>query len=98
MLFTFLEHDNVAWNNNNAERAMKSFARYRRFSDGKFTVRSLQEYLTILSVCQTCEFRNENFLKMLLGWNDKRGFTNPRLSLYASPCEESALLPGYEVV
>ncbi len=41
MLFTFIEHDNVAWHNNNAEHAMKTFARYRRFSDGRFTARSI---------------------------------------------------------
>jgi hypothetical protein len=29
-LFTFLEYDNVPWNNNNAEHAVKSFADLRR--------------------------------------------------------------------
>jgi hypothetical protein len=47
MLFTFLDHDGVPWNNNNAEHAMKVFAKYRRFADGRFTERSIQEYLVI---------------------------------------------------
>jgi hypothetical protein len=35
MLFTFLDFDDVSWNNNTAERAIKTFARYRRFADGR---------------------------------------------------------------
>src|SRR5262249_29016094 len=50
MLFTFLDCNDVAWNNNSAERAMKAFARHRRFADGKFTARSIEHYLTILTV------------------------------------------------
>jgi hypothetical protein len=30
-LFTFLEYDGVSWNNNNAEHAIKAFARLREF-------------------------------------------------------------------
>jgi hypothetical protein len=46
-MFTFLEHDGVPWNNNNAEHAIKRFARYCRDADGRFTERSLQEYLVL---------------------------------------------------
>jgi len=35
-LFTFLDYDGVPWNNNNAEHAIKGFARVRRFADGRF--------------------------------------------------------------
>jgi Transposase IS66 family len=49
-LFTFLDYDGVPWNNNNAEHAIKVFARYRRFADGRFTKKSVSEYLAILSV------------------------------------------------
>jgi predicted RecB family nuclease len=66
MLFTFLDHDGVPWNNNNAEHAMKAFAKHRRFADGRFTEQSIQEYLVILSVYQTCEYRGVSFLKFLL--------------------------------
>lgn len=65
-MFTFLNHDGVAWNNNNAEHAIKRFAKYRRNADGYFTERSLQEYLVLATVLETCEFNNLNVLKFLL--------------------------------
>ena len=65
-MFTFLDHNGVAWNNNNAEHAIKRFAKYRRYADGYFTERSLQEYLVLATVVETCEFNNLNVLKFLL--------------------------------
>jgi hypothetical protein len=65
-MFTFLDHDGVPWNNNNAEHAIKRFAKYRRDADGRFTERSLQEYLVLATVLETCEFNNLNVLKFLL--------------------------------
>jgi hypothetical protein len=65
-LFTFLDYDDVPWNNNNAEHAIKAFARYRRFADGRLTKKSLSDYLTMLSVVQTCEYQSEKVLKFLL--------------------------------
>jgi len=64
--FTFLDYDNVPWNNNYAEHAIKSFARYRRFADGRFTEASIGEYLVMLSIFQTCEYRGVKFLDFLL--------------------------------
>lgn len=65
-LFTFLNHDGVPWNNNNAEHAIKLFAKYRRNVDGYFTERTLQEYLVLATVFETCEFNNVNVLKFML--------------------------------
>jgi predicted RecB family nuclease len=65
-MFTFLDHDGVPWNNNNAEHAIKRFAKYRRNADGRYTERSLKEYLVLASVLETCEFNNVNVLKFLL--------------------------------
>jgi predicted RecB family nuclease len=65
-MFTFLDHDGVPWNNNNAEHAIKRFAKYRRMADGQFTERTLNEYLVLASVFETCEFNNVNVLKFLL--------------------------------
>jgi predicted RecB family nuclease len=90
-LFTFLDHDGVPWNNNNAEHAVKGFAYYRRVSDGKMMENGLSDYLILLSIYQTCKYRGVNFLKFLLsGENDiamfrqrgrrKKGF--PRLEVY----------------
>src|SRR6516162_4891121 len=74
-LFTFLDYDGVPWNNNNAEHAIKAFARYRRFADGRFTKKSVRDYLTILSVVQTCEYQGEKVLKFLLSGETR--FTFP---------------------
>jgi Transposase IS66 family len=65
-MFTFLDNDGVPWNNNNAEHAIKRFAKYRRNADGYFTERSLKEYLVLATVFETCEFNNLNVLKFLL--------------------------------
>jgi len=65
-MFTFLEYDGVPWNNNHAEHAIKRFAKYRRVFDGLFTEDSLNEYLILASVLNTCEFNNLNVLKFLL--------------------------------
>jgi predicted RecB family nuclease len=65
-MFTFLDHDGVPWNNTNAEHAIKRFAKFRAFADGRFTERSLKEYLVLVSVFETCEFNNVNVLKFLL--------------------------------
>jgi hypothetical protein len=65
-LFAFLEYDGIPWNNNNAEHAIKRFAKYRRNTDGMFTQRSLEEYLVLATVFETCAFNNVNILKFLL--------------------------------
>jgi hypothetical protein len=70
-LFQFLEHDGVPWNNSSAERAIKSFAKFRRSSNGVVTEQTIRDYLVILSICLTCEYRGIDFLKVLLG--TKRG-------------------------
>jgi hypothetical protein len=65
-MFTFLDYDNVPWNNNNAEHAIKRFAKYRRNADGLYSERSLGEYLVLASVLETCEFNNVNSMRFLL--------------------------------
>ena len=64
-LFTFLQHDGVAWNNNNAENAIKQFAYYREDTVGTMKEEGLTGYLTMLSLCHTCRFRGISFLKFL---------------------------------
>jgi Transposase IS66 family len=34
-MFTFLDHDGVPWNNNNAEHAIKRFVKHRQTTDGR---------------------------------------------------------------
>lgn len=65
VLFTFIQYDSVTWNNNNVEHAIKEFAKYRRDVDGLYNKKSLQEYLVLLSIYQTCNYQNKDFLEYL---------------------------------
>lgn len=65
-MFTFLDYDGVPWNNNNAEHAIKLFAKYRTRTGARFTEATLKEYLVLATVFETCEFNNVNVLKFLL--------------------------------
>lgn len=65
-LFTFLDHDGVPWNNNNAEHAVKRFAHYREVADGRLAEAGLNDYLVLLSVYATCEYKGVSFLNFLL--------------------------------
>jgi hypothetical protein len=64
-LFTFLDHDGCPWNNNNAEHAIIPFAIYRTYRDAHFSEKSIKEYLTLLSIQQTCKYRGVKFLDFL---------------------------------
>ena len=64
-LFTFLRYDGVPWNNNNAEHAIKAFARLRDVISGSSTRKGVDEYLTLLSVSETCTYRGLDFLNFL---------------------------------
>jgi hypothetical protein len=86
-LFTFLDHDGVPWNNNNAEHAIKRFAYYREIADGVFSEGGLKDYLILLSLHQTCAYKGISFLRFLLSQerdiakfccsNSKKGNTAP---------------------
>jgi len=65
-LFTFTGHDNVPWNNNAAENAIKQFAYYREGTVGVMTERGLNDYLVLLSIYQTCRCKKVSFFKFLL--------------------------------
>jgi hypothetical protein len=65
-LFTFLTHNGVPWNNNNAENAMRAFAALRTTIGGTTTEKGLREYLVLLSICETCKRRGISFLEFLI--------------------------------
>jgi hypothetical protein len=65
-LFTFIQHDGVPWNNNNAENAIKRFAYYREDTVGVMKEAGLTDYLVLLSLCHSCRYRGISFLKFLL--------------------------------
>jgi hypothetical protein len=78
-LFTFLRYDGVTWNNNNAEHAIKSFARLRDIIAGSSTKKGIEEYLTLLSVAESCKYRGVDFLDFLRsGETDIATFARPR--------------------
>ena len=78
-MFTFLDFDDVPWNNNNAERAIKAFASLRRVIEGKTTEKGLRDFLILLSICETCKYRGGEFLTFLRsGSDDIDDFVNRR--------------------
>jgi predicted RecB family nuclease len=64
-LFTFLKYDEIPWNNNNAENAIKAFAGLRDVIAGTSTEKGTEEYLTLLTIRQTCKFSGLDFLDFL---------------------------------
>jgi hypothetical protein len=64
-LFTFIERDNVPWNNNNAEHAVKAFARLRDVIDCHSNETGIEAYLVLLSICQTCAYKGMDFLQFM---------------------------------
>src|SRR5437870_11629355 len=64
-LFTFLDYDGIPWNNNNAEHAIKAFASLRKVIGGVSTEKGIREYLTLLSICETCQYKGVSFFDFL---------------------------------
>jgi len=65
-LFTFLDHDGVPWNNNNAENAIKRFATMRRVIGGSSTESGLRDSLILLSIYQTLRNKGRSSLEFFL--------------------------------
>jgi hypothetical protein len=63
-LFTFLDYDDVPWNNNNAEHAVRAFTRIRNMMASS-TPKGTSDYCILLSVQQTLRLRNIGFLDFL---------------------------------
>ena len=64
-LFVFLEKDDVPWNNNMAERALRHLAVQRKIS-GSFSESGMINYLILLGIAQTCRFKNIPLLEFLM--------------------------------
>jgi predicted RecB family nuclease len=64
-LFAFLDYDEIPWNNNNAENAIKLFTSRRKMIGSSFTEQGLKDYLIFLSIYQTCRLKNLSFLRFL---------------------------------
>jgi hypothetical protein len=63
-LFTFLDYDNVPWNNNNAEHAVRAFTRLRNVMVTS-TPKGTREYCILLRLQQTLRCRGVGFLDFL---------------------------------
>ena len=61
-LFTFIKYNEVPWNNNYAENAIKYIAKWRRMINGQVSSKGVLEYCIFLSIYQTCERNNVSFL------------------------------------
>ena len=78
-LFTFLDYDGVPWNNNNAEHAVKAFAMLRRVIQGVTSEKGIRDYLVLLSISQTCKYKEVDFLDFLRsGEKDINAFANSK--------------------
>jgi len=90
-IFTFLNHNGVPWNNNNAEHALKRFAYFREIFDGQISENGLNAHLVLLSIYVSCEYKGLSFLKFLLSKKeDIDTFHKERVSENSSPLIELA--------
>lgn len=64
-LFTFIEHDDINWHNNTAERGLRHICKQLSIS-GSLHKSLTPHYLRLVSIMQTCKFQNKSFLKFLL--------------------------------
>ncbi len=63
-LFVFLTQDDIPWNNNMAERALRHIAVQRKIS-GSFGKNGISAYLVLLGISQSCRFQNKSLLQFL---------------------------------
>jgi hypothetical protein len=63
-LFTFLQHDDIPWENNTAERALRHLTIQAKIS-GYFYKSLMPDYLRLLAIRQTCRFQGKSFFKFL---------------------------------
>jgi transposase len=65
MLFTFMEHEDVPWHNNDAERAIRQGVHHRKISGGRRTWTGAEVFEVILSVYETSKKNGQRFMKLL---------------------------------
>ncbi|MEM4062334.1 MAG: transposase, partial [Conexivisphaerales archaeon] len=58
MLFTFLEEEGVDWNNNAAERALRSSVVIRKMTYGNQSDEGARAHAVLMSIKETCNLRN----------------------------------------
>ena len=68
MLFTFLEEEGVDWNNNAAERALRSSVVIRKITYGNQSDEGAHAHAVLMSIRETCGLRKENFFDYAMGY------------------------------
>ena len=68
MLFTFLEEEGIDWNNNAAERALRSSVVIRKITYGNQSDEGAAAHAVLMSVRETCNLRKENFFDYAMGY------------------------------
>jgi transposase len=71
MLFTFLEEDGIDWNNNAAERALRSSVVIRKITYGNQSDEGAHAHAVLMSIKETCVLRKENFFDYAMGYLSK---------------------------
>ncbi|MBI2938520.1 MAG: IS66 family transposase [Thaumarchaeota archaeon] len=61
MLFTFLDEEGVDWNNNAAERALRSSVVIRKITYGNQSDEGARTHAVLMSIRETCGLRKKNF-------------------------------------
>jgi hypothetical protein len=72
MLFTFLEQDGVDWNNNAAERALRSSVVIRKITYGSQSGEGAHAHAVLMSIRETCALRKQNFFDYAMGYLSKQ--------------------------
>jgi hypothetical protein len=65
-LFTFLHHDNLSWNNNTVEFAIKQLALHSNDNQKNFLSSRIDDYLISMSLYISCKYHDISFLKFLM--------------------------------
>jgi hypothetical protein len=95
VLFTFLQYDGIPWNNNNAEHAVKPFAALRQIINGLTTEKSLNDYLILLSISETCKYKGIDFLDFLRsGEKDINAFAMKHMRKHTTLKVDPLVKPG----
>ncbi|MGH9919447.1 MAG: IS66 family transposase [Nitrososphaerales archaeon] len=68
MLFTFLEEEGLDWNNNAAERALRSSVVIRKITYGNQSDEGAHAHAVLMSIKETCGLRKENFFDYAMGY------------------------------
>ena len=58
--------DQIPWNNNNGENAIKRFAALRKILGTAFSEDGIKGYMVLLSIAQTLRYRGGSFWRFLL--------------------------------